>query len=40
MTFGDICDTINVIQVAADGVLDLACRLVGFRFSIYETVAI
>ena len=29
-TFGDICDTLDVIQVAADDVLDPARRLVGY----------
>ena len=32
-TLGDICDALDVIQVAADDVLDLSCRLVGLRFS-------
>ena len=29
-TIGDICDTLEVIQVAAKDVLDLARRLVGY----------
>ena len=29
-TFGDICDTLDVIQVAAEDVLDPARRLVGY----------
>ena len=29
-TFGDSCDTVHVIQVAADDVLDPARRLVGY----------
>ena len=30
-TFGDICDALDVIQVAADDVLDPPRRLVGYR---------
>ena len=29
-TFGDICDTLDVIRVAAKDLLDLARRLVGY----------
>ena len=29
-TFGDICDTLEVIQAAADNVLDPVHRLVGY----------
>ena len=33
-TFGDICDTLDVIQVAADDVLNPLCRLVVYRFGL------
>ena len=33
-TIGDICDTLEVIQVAAKDVLDLARRLVGYMVAL------
>ena len=33
-TFGDICDTLDVIQVAVDDVLDPARRLVGYMVAL------
>ena len=33
-TFGDICDTLDVIQVSTDDVLNPSRRLVGYRFGL------
>ena len=37
-TFGHICDTLNVIQVAADDILDPARRLVGYMVALKTTL--
>ena len=37
-TFSDICDTLDVIQVAVDDVLDPARRLVGYMVALKTTL--
>ena len=37
-TFGDICDTLDVIQVSANDVLDPARRLVGYMVALKTTL--
>ena len=37
-TFGDICDTLDVIQVAVDDVLDPSRRLVGYMVALKTTL--
>ena len=37
-TFSDICDTLDVIQVTVDDVLDPACRLVGYMVALKTTL--
>ena len=37
-TFSDICDTLDVIRVAAEDLLDLARRLVGYMVALKTTL--
>ena len=37
-TFSDICDTLDVIQVAVDDVLDPSRRLVGYMVALKTTL--